>query len=379
MRRFPIVLMAVLALAGCSGEPSGPMPSTDLFAITGADALLGEELTLVGDAVVVVRDGRIMDAGPAGTAAIPEGAEVVDASGTVLMPGFIDAHVHIGFAAPHDVLVRGVTTVRDLGWPPEIIHPMAERSRAPDFDGPLIVAAGPMLTVAGGYPTKAGWAPPATGLVVTDPEAAVEEAAARGATVIKVALNAEVGPTLERSTLEGIVRAAHAKGLRVTGHVTGLEELDKALDAGVDELAHMLMSSETIPQQTIERMVAAGMTIVPTLSVRYGSDRRIAIDNTARFIEAGGQVVYGTDLGNSGPGPGIDRREIDAMTAAGMDPLAIVRAATVTVASWLGLDTKGAIAAGLDADLIAVGGSPLENASDLTDIRMVWRAGRRAL
>ena len=346
----------------------------------GGTALVGPDLEVVEDAVVVVENGRIVAVGPGGTVDVPQAATAVDTTGSLLMPGFIDAHVHIGFHPPETVLANGVTTVRDLAWPPKVIHPLAERSRDPAFPGPLIVAAGPMLTAPGGYPTRAAWAPEGTGRVVEGPEdarAAVAATVEEGAAIVKVALNPPVGPTLDRGTLSAVVEAAHERDLKVTGHVAGLEELDKALDAGMDELAHMLMSDDRIPDDTIERMVESGMAVVPTLSVRFGRERRTAIENLKRFHRAGGQVIYGTDLGNAGPRPGIDGREIRAMAAAGMTVSEIVRSATVDAARWLGLDSKGLLARGADADLVAVPIDALHDPDALTRVEMVWRGGRR--
>lgn len=345
-------------------------------AIVARAALAGERLERVAPATVVVDGGRISSVG----SAPPRDADVVDARDCTLIPGFVDAHVHIGFFEPRDLLWGGVTTARDLAWPPDEIHPLARRSRAPSFDGPLLLAAGPMLTAPGGYPTRAAWAPPGCGREVSTPaeaRAAVGRTVDEGACVIKVALNPPVGPTLPRDVLEAIVDAAHARGRRVTGHVHGLDELDKALDAGVDELAHMLMSPERIPDGTIARMVSAGVTIVPTLSVRF-DDQDVACDNVARFVAAGGRVVYGTDLGNEGPRPGIDAREVDAMARASMSPRAIVASATTRAARYLGLARKGVLDAGYDADVVAVEGDPDRDARALTRVRMVWRGGRRA-
>lgn len=339
---------------------------------------MGEDLHPVEDAVVIVRDGTIAGVGPRSAVAVPDDLERVHAPGLTLMPGFIDAHVHIGLCDPFDVVTGGVTSVRDLAWPPQLIFPLVERSRAADFGGPTILAAGPMLTVEGGYPTRAGWAPSGTGRTVDSPDDArhaVETTAREGARVIKVALNPEVGPVLDRATLQAIVEQAHERGLRVTGHVFGLEQLDVALEVGVDELAHMLMSAERIPDDVIARMIDQGIVVVPTLSIRFERDRRIAIDNTRCFLQAGGRVVYGTDLGNVGPEPGIDRREVEAMGQAGMTPEEIVHSATVGAADWLGLRRVGALAEGRSADIIAVSGAPLEDARALTRVEMVWRLG----
>lgn len=372
--------LSMLAPAACSGEPEDLVdPST--VVISGGTALVGPDLRPLEDAVLVIRDGAIATIGSAPDVEVPGGAEVVDATGLTLVPGLIDAHVHIAFASPAEVLRGGVTTVRDLGWPPEKIWPLVEASEDPDFDGPRIVAAGQMLTVDGGYPIAAGWAPPGTGLVVSSPDDVADAVAAQadaGAVVIKVALNSAVGPSLPPETLAAIVEAASERGLRVTGHVYSLEELDRALDAGMTELAHMLMSTKKLPHQTIARMVEQGMTIVPTLSVRVGADLDLAVDNLKRFLGAGGKVVYGTDLGNAGPVPGFDPTEIAAMSAAGMSPHQILVSATSGAAALLGLDDTGILAEGMSADIVALGGHPLQEPGDLTNIEMVWRRGRRA-
>lgn len=343
-------------------------------------ALLGDDLALIENARVVVRGDAIAAAGSRSEIGAPPGATIHDVGDLLLVPGFIDAHVHIGFARPADVLARGVTTVRDLGWPPDLLWPLAEESTRPDFDGPLVIGAGQMLTVEGGYPTRAEWAPANTGRPVTDPAdaaVAVEEQIAAGAVVIKIALNPPVGPVLDDASLTAVVDSSHRRHLKVTGHIHGIDQLARALDAGIDELAHMVMGDEVIPDEILDRMVNSDVTVVPTLSIRF-DDQPVAIENTRRFLRAGGNVVYGTDLGNEGPGPGIDAREVDAMARAGMTSTDIVRAATVDAGSWIDLPAKGAIAAGRDADLVAVPRAALADPARLTDVRSVWRAGRAA-
>ncbi|MDQ3951505.1 MAG: amidohydrolase family protein, partial [Actinomycetota bacterium] len=291
---------------------------TNTTLVRNAALLYGPDLRLLEATPLVLRGTRVAGTG---RDAAPAAAEVVDASGSLLIPGFVDAHVHIGFADPGEVLRRGVTTVRDLGWPPGDVFPLARASAAPGFDGPLILAAGPIVTAPGGYPTRAAWAPAGTGNEVAGPDearAAAREIAAAGAAVVKFSLNPPVGPVLDRATLRALVRAAHEAGLKSTGHVYGVAELDKALDCGADELAHMLMSEEEISAPQVRRMVEADMTVVPTLSIRFGRDREMAIANLARFRAAGGSVVYGTDLGNEGPVPGIDRTEVLALAEAGL-------------------------------------------------------------
>lgn len=351
---------------------------TETTALQNAAVLWGPNLELEERVTLVLDDGLI--AGISGEAP-PAGGATVDASGLLVVPGFVDAHVHIGFADPAEVLRRGVTTVRDLGWPPEVIFSLARASERRGFDGPLVLAVGPIHTAPGGYPTKAAWAPAGTGYEVAGPEdarAAVDAAVAAGATAIKFSLNPPAGPVFDHDTLGALVGAARARGLVATGHVHGLAELDKALDCGAAELAHMLMSEEEIPERVVRRLVDAGTTIVPTLSIRFGRDREIAVANLARFRSAGGRVVYGTDLGNEGPAPGIDRAEVGAMAEAGYSAVEIVRAATVDAARHLKLDGKGVLAPGHDADVVCVPLDALEDPKLLSEVKMVWREGRRA-
>ena len=349
-------------------------------AITGATAYAGPELEAIPDAVLVLAGTTIAAIGARQSTEVPPDADPVDAAGLAVLPGFIDAHVHIGFFEPAEVLHGGVTTVRDLGWPPDRIFPLVAASAAADWRGPTIVAAGPMLTAPRGYPTRAAWAPPGTGLEVDSfdhARAVVAHLHGAGVAVVKVALNPPVGPTLDLETLRVIVEEAHARGLKVTGHVYGIAELEKALEAGMDELAHMLMSPEWIPEHLLTSMVEAGMAIVPTLSIFSGRARRIAIDNLRRFATVGGTIVYGTDLGNEGPRPGIDRREIKGMARAGLTGREIVASATTRAAVWLGLADSGVLRAGARADVICVPERVLDDPAALTDVRMVFKRGMR--
>jgi imidazolonepropionase-like amidohydrolase len=351
-----------------------------VVSIQGGTVLAGSRLERIDDATVLISEDSIEAVGPSSDVLTPPGATAIDAAGLTLMPGFIDSHVHIGFFDPALILYEGVTTVRDLAWPPEEIWPLVAQSDDAGFEGPSIVAVGQMLTVERGYPTRAAWAPHGTGRVVEsidDARAAVIEQVDAGAVSIKVALNPPVGPTLELDTLKAITETAHEFSLRVTSHVYGLEELGKALDASVDELAHMLMSPDLLPNETIARMVEGGVTIVPTLSCFFGEAQRIAIENLANFLAAGGTVVYGTDLGNEGPVPGIDPREVLAMTQAGMNGLDIVTSATTLPARLLGLEDVGRIEPGAAADIVAVRGDAGSDPGSLTEIAMVFRRGRR--
>jgi imidazolonepropionase-like amidohydrolase len=294
--------------------------------------------------------------------------ELVVADG-FLMPAGADRHVHVGLGDPAAIVRRGVTAVRDLGWPAERIFPLADASELPGFDGPFIRAAGPMLTGVGGYPTQASWAPAGTGLGVADAEAAagaVADLAARGAVAIKVSLNAEAGPTPGDAVLAAICDAAAQAELPVTAHAQGSGQVARALGAGVAELAHTPWS-ERLDDATVSA-AAERQRWVSTLDIHgFGRDTpelRTALDNLARFHRAGGTVVYGTDLGN-GPIP----------SGVHVDELRGLRAAGLTTEEVLQAFVRAPLEVGAPADLLVVGDSPLGDVDALSDIRLVVRAG----
>lgn len=309
---------------------------------------------------------------------VSSNARVIRGEGKTLLPGFIDAHVHLEFYDPKRVLKGGITTARDTGWPAVKIFPLVERLASDPGAGPFLLASGPMITARNGYPTSAGWAPAGTALQISNAEEgrqAVKRLKTQGATVIKVAQDSRQGPVLSTTVLGEVVQQAHELGLKVTSHLGTLDELEVALEAGVDELAHGLWSDEVIPDAMIRRMVDAGMTVVPTLHIDPSPQR---IDNLRRFLSAGGKVIYGTDMGNSGPPPGIDVVELQLMIEAGMSPLEALASATAKAASYLRLQDRGRIAQGFVADLIMVEGNPLEDLGVLSKPVLVMRQGKTA-
>lgn len=144
--------------------------------------------------------------------------------------------------------------------------------------------------------------------------------------------------------------------------------MERALGAGVDELAHTPWT-ERLPDQVVEA-VARSMRIVSTLDIHsYGDvtrELRVAAENLSRFRAAGGKVVYGTDLGNGPIPPGIHVREA----------LLLHEAVGLTADEVLEAMVAGALESGAPANLIALGRNPLEELQALGDLRLVVRAGR---
>ncbi len=310
---------------------------------------------------LLIEDGKIA---AIGAFKVPKGARTLKAGGHYLLPGFIDSHVHLQLVQPRACLKGGTTTVRDLGWVPQVIF--AER-RALRSSGPDLLAAGGILCQPNGYPSQAGWCPAATALQVgstAQAEQTVAQMKVNGACIIKV--------SLPFPQLPEVVAQAHRHGLKVTAHLAGRDQLDEALRAGVDELAHFTFASVRVADEQIQAMVARKVAVCPTLHIGPSPQR---IDNLARFVRAGGIVIYGTDLGNFGPAPGIDVQELEYMRQAGMTHRQIIDLATRVPAQWMGLSDRGRIAVGCRADLILLRGDPLQDLRFLGSPLMVFYQG----
>ena len=256
-------------------------------------------------------------------------------TGTMLPP-LVDHHVHlmlVGIDALADTALAGAV---DLGAPLDLVT--ARRHH----DGlPHVEFAGAFLTARGGYPVGRPWAAEgsvrevderpgdARGSLPGPAETAVAEQLAFGASVIKVVVNSDAGVVLDRSTLDAIVAAAHERGLPVVAHVEGEGMTQLAIDAGADALAHTPFT-ERVDDDLIARAVALGQHWISTLFINgYGEpspDFDRAVDNLRRFHDAGGRVLYGTDLGNGVQPLGLNPLEIAAIVAAGFSAPEVINA-----------------------------------------------------
>jgi hypothetical protein len=260
----------------------------------------------------------------------------------VSLPAFIDHHVHLHLIDEHALPAGGIAAVLDLGGDPTAL---ARRSRE---TMPHAAYAGAFLTAPGGYPSGRSWAPAATVREVSSASqhpgvpggaaTAVDEQASCAASVIKVALHAGAPGVLDPPTLQAIVASARERGLPVVAHVEGEGMTRRALDAGVDALAHTPFS-EWLDGASIARAVALGQRWISTLAIHDGVARERAMLNLETFAQAGGHVLYGTDLGNGERPAGIDVAELEALHAAGVRGPSLIAALT---AAWPGgVATRG--------------------------------------
>lgn len=245
----------------------------------------------------------------------------------VLLPGFTDHHVHLQLH-PADALeplaAGGFSRVIDLGGDPDVLAVLAE----PDPFAAALEFAGAFLTAPGGYPSDRAWAPAGSWREVAsadDAELAVAEQLAAGASRIKIALNAEAGPVWHDALLAEVVAEIRAAGLPVVAHVEGPGQAARAIAVGVDVLAHAPFS-EVLPSALVEQAVVQGQRWVSTLAIHEPAQRAIAVENVRAFRAAGGELLYGSDLGNGEQPLGLNSAELAALAEAGLDETAVLRA-----------------------------------------------------
>lgn len=190
-----------------------------------ADAAVARE-----DWTVVVRADRIVAAGPAGSVAVPPDAEIVDGAGKTLLPGLWDMHTHVQDVDGPLNIAAGITSVRDMANVPDQLDARRTAWESGTAVGPRVIACG-FIDGPGPYQGPTGV------LVATaeEAEAAVAKYAALGYRQIKLysSLKPELVPVL--------TAAAHARGMRVSGHIPAFMTADQAIRAGYDEIQHVNM------------------------------------------------------------------------------------------------------------------------------------------
>jgi imidazolonepropionase-like amidohydrolase len=344
---------------------------------------VGGDSTPGPGAVILDSSGKVVSIRHGAEPELPRDLLVLGGGQHWIVPGICDAHVHLGFdpvavrALQNGVgrctvsgLDTGVVGLRDLGAPLRSAGRWQTRRRLPIPGAPFVAVAGPILTVPQGYPSATWGADGYAHFVNTAAEAmaAVRQLASEGVDLIKIALergNADwpvPGPITVRAT----VRTAHDLGLPVVAHALSADLVTRALDAGVDELAHT--PTEPLSADTIERIADARMSVTSTIQTFFSSgEGRAAADNAQALVQAGVILRYGTDLGNAGTRTGVDPRELDRLADTGLGRLGALRAATEWSATAPGMRSRtGMIAEGEPASLVLLPFSPLDEPG-------VWR------
>ncbi len=390
-----------------------------------ADRVFDGERVLPQGALVLVDGHRILGVEPAG-APLPAGCPVTYLPGTTLLPGLVDAHVHLCGDASPDALARvpeqtpqareqvirtalsrhlraGVTTVRDLG---DHSWAVADRPRPggdPPVGEPRVVASGPPITTPGGHCSSMGGEASGSGALAD----AVRERVERGVDVVKIMVSGgamTAGSDLLRlqysaADVELVVRVAHRAGLPVTAHAHSVAAVQVCLAAGVDGIEHCTCLSRRgleTPADVVAALAQERIWVCPTLGrvpgsepspqalevmARTGYTVAARLEQVGRFAGAGVRLVSGSDAGIHPAKPhGVLPHAVAELVLAGVTPAAALASATSSAARACGVhDRTGRLRAGLDADLLIVDGDPTERIADLTRVRVVVARGREVV
>ncbi|HEY9379079.1 MAG TPA: amidohydrolase family protein [Jiangellaceae bacterium] len=361
------------------------------------------------DGVLVLVDGELIVGVEPGSAAAPADCPVTHLRGSTLLPGLIDAHVHLcgdsGDRAldqlpslsdtDRDEIIHralsahvqsGVTAVRDLG---DVDWAVADhRDTAPGQ--PHVVASGPPITSAGGHcANMGGEASGRDGLI-----RAVQQRAERGVDIVKIMASGglmTVGTDVMASqfTLEElrlVVDQAHRQGLPITAHAHPVPAVRQAVEAGVDGIEHCTCFTAAgfhIPPQLAERIAASGIFVCPTLGrdpgvpvppriqaflERMGLTWELRRPQIRAMYDAGVALIAGVDSGiNPAKRHGVLPEAVIELVDTGASVSAALGGATSRAADACGLAGRtGRLRAGLAADLLIVDGNPF---TDITALR----------
>jgi imidazolonepropionase-like amidohydrolase len=375
---------------------------------TGPDLRMGVSILVEDDRIAWIRpSGDEPDPGP--------DADIVDASGSTIVPGLVDSHSHLTLpggahwtergsdpperllaAAEHNArLLRqaGVRWARDVGSPVRT-DPVDGRTRALAL-GVRDRWAGrreyPYVRAAGAWVTRAGSLPPGLGVEVEDGADLVAAALGQlddGADLVKLYLDGpdpEVSP-FTTDEVRAVVQAAHQRGARVTAHSGMLPGARVAAEAPVDSIEHGFQ----LDADTAQAMAAGGVAMISTLAVleswrtfgrtttlprfaepagrsRIAGRREWAHESVRLAARAGVLIAAGTDFGGGSLRAGQLAWEVETLVEAGLEPWQALAAATRNGGALLQEQDAGVIREGGPADFLLVHGDPL------SDPRALWR------
>jgi imidazolonepropionase-like amidohydrolase len=418
-----VIAPLILALLALQQAPVAAIRAGTLIDGTGAAP--------VKNAVILVQGGRITAVGA--NVAVPAGATLIDLSGWTVLPGFVDAHVHLtghvlgdgdwqhqelvesaaqrtllGAAHAQQTLEAGFTTVRNVGADDFTDIALRNAINAGWVAGPRILGAGISFGISGGHcDGSSGYQPDSpvsrggleTGAAdgVEQVREAVRYNVKHGADLIKIcATGGVLSPTdsagvqqYTEEEMRAVVEAARMSERRVAAHAHGLEGIKAAVRAGVTSIEH----GSILDAEAVRMMKERGTWLVPTLLAGYTAEslanagrlppaiaakaRAIAPRMHASFklaVDGGVRIALGTDAGVMRHG--TNGREFGLMVKYGMTPMQAIVAGTLSGATLLGLEAEiGSVAPGKRADLVAVRGDPLQNIQILEAVPFVMKDG----
>nr|WP_314544073.1 amidohydrolase family protein [uncultured Massilia sp.] len=415
-------LAAALAALGFAASASGAEQVVAIRAGKLVDVVAGKVLA---DQTIVVSGERISAVGPTASTAVPTGARVIDLSRSTVLPGLVDAHVHLtgdphqhgyqslgvsdiraalyGAHAARVTLAAGFTTVRNVGASGYGDIALRDAINAGELEGPRMRVAGYALGIQGGHcdnnllPADYHYTEAGVADGPWQARAKVRQMAKYGADTIKICASGgvlskgdEAGAqqyTLEE--MKAIVEEAHKLGRRVAAHAHGASAIRDAILAGVDSVEHAsLIDDEGIrlarekgtflvmdiynDDYILQEGAAAGM--LPESLEKERMVGQVQRDNFKKAFQAGARMAFGTDAGVYPHGD--NARQFHYMVKYGMTPMQAIQAVTIRGAELLDWkDRVGSVTVGKFADLVAVSGDPLADPAELTRMKFVMKGG----
>jgi imidazolonepropionase-like amidohydrolase len=402
--RLAVHLLLVLAFFATDQSHASEL------ALVGAKIYLSPTELPIEDGSILMHSGHILSVGPSAEIKVPRGITVIDCAGLVVTAGFWNSHVHILLpgllhadklspeqisSQLQEMLTRwGFTTVFDIASVLQNTNLIRHRIERGEVKGPRILTVGEPFWVKAPIYVKSFLE--ANRVSIPEVKSTVQ-ATERvrhqihdGADGIKIFANSVERNgilTMPLDLAKVIVAEAHRAGKPVFAHVSNNQGIEVAIQSGVDILAHTTPMDTPWSPSFVQRMTAAHMALTPTLTLwdvearkSHASPENIeqgmskAAWQLQAFYQAGGQVLFGTDVGY------IEQfdtsEEFKWMSRAGMSFQDILASLTTNPAQRFGYSThSGLIAKGMDADLVVLRADPAQSTSAFSKIRYTIRNG----
>ncbi len=413
-----LVVLIFLTAFVLAAHAAGPT------AIIGGTVVDLEGKAPIENAVILVEGERIAAIGKAGEVTIPDGAEQIDTTGTWLIPGLMNMHVHLGLVLPgkmkaelqgeseaalalrmaanaRESLQAGVTTIRLTGDRGHADLDLMRAINKGQAHGPRIFSAGEELSITAGHGSKL---PGKTNY--DGPDELVKAARTQisaGAKWLKILISGGIATDggglaealMTPEEIRAVIDAGHRFGVKVTAHSGSPAATSVAVDAGLDCVEHGYF----LDRPTLKKMKEHGTWLVPTIVVtapatqpffeKIGSppwylERRNSAGKAhwralEMAIEEGVNIALGTDQMPAEPNDGTTAtaREAQYYVEAGMTPLQALRSATVETARLLEAEDEiGTLEEGKYADIVAVDRDPTQDIKALRNILLVMKGGK---